>query len=55
MPLDADELRRRLERAAELRLGLRRATRELREMGRKALEARRHEPRRPDHSRPVRG
>ncbi len=31
MPLDADELRRHLERADRIRLGLRRATRELRE------------------------
>jgi hypothetical protein len=55
MPLSAGELERRLERAAKLRLDLRRATRELREMGKKALEARRHEPRRPDRSRPARG
>jgi hypothetical protein len=55
VPLDPDELKRRLERAAELRLALRRATRELREMGKKALEARRDEPGRPDRRRPARG
>ena len=55
MPLDAEALKRRLERAAELRLRLRRATRELREMGREALQARRDGTRRPDRARPTRG
>jgi hypothetical protein len=55
VPLDSDDLARRLERAAKLRLDLRRATRELREMGRRALEARRRGSRRPDRRRPARG
>jgi hypothetical protein len=55
MPLDADELKRRLERAAQLRLRLRLATRELREMGREALKARRDATQRPDRPRPARG
>jgi hypothetical protein len=50
MPLDSNELKQRLERADRVRAGLRLATRELREMGRKALDAHRREPRRPDQS-----
>jgi hypothetical protein len=54
MPLSTSASKRRLERAAELRLVLRRATLDLREMGHRALAARRNHPRRPDQRRAAR-